>query len=147
MCLQAHLPPQCQMPEHHHTWANMLCIVHTLLRSSESTDTTRKTEKTTHQKHSSTFPPGKHGLNLLWKGSISLHGELISLHIYSPSKHLNYSDSDTNINFRIILSSQVNDYSNKIHLFPAVGICPKMCKNCPCTQASPSLNHEGCSSW
>lgn len=46
-------------------------------------------------------------------------------------------------NFRIILSSGVNNHSNEIPLFPVVGFCSKIYQTCPCAQASPPYNTTG----
>lgn len=44
------------------------------------------------------------------------------------------------MNYRIIISSGVNYYSNEIPLLPAACFCPKFYQNCPCAQASPPCN-------
>lgn len=82
--LQAHLPPQCQMPEHHRAQAKKLCTTHTMHQSSAPTDSTRQTKERALQTYPPMFPPGKQGLDFLSKGSTVIYVVTQFPSIYNP---------------------------------------------------------------
>jgi len=146
MPLQARLPPQCQsttMPKLTSSVPGIPCV-----RSQHPLTAPGQVRKQL-SKHSPCVSSWQTWTYFLVK-RIHHHlcGDIIPLYIepLAPllSRHLNYSDCDTDKNFRIITSSRVNNYSNEIPLFPAVAFCSKIYQNCPCALASPPLQHNGC---